>query len=321
VLLLVPSVIVYLVHRHYAERVSVVSVTGKPTGRPTELTSRPISLALVALATAVAGLVLLLYLTVLAGSLVPLLGINNTLTLANFQYVLFGYGLDAVTDTTFLAAIATPLAGLLGVVVAFLIIRGRFRGRGPLDFAMMLGVAVPGTVFGIGYLLAFNTPVQVAGVTILPKLTGGAAIFGGALAILLVYVVRSAPGGLRSGTAALQQIDPSIEEASVSLGADQATTFRRVVLPLIRPAFLTGLIYSFARSMTAISAVIFLTTPQTRIMTQQILNETDAGRYGTAFAYCVLLIVIVLVAIGILYALVGSTTNAERGVAGAVREP
>jgi iron(III) transport system permease protein len=176
----------------------------------------------------------------------------------------------------------------------------------------MLGLAVPGTVFGIGYLLAFNTPTEVGGVTVFPKLTGGAGLLGGAIAIVLVYIVRSAPGGLRSGAAALQQIDPTIEEASVSLGADQATTFRRVVLPLIRPAFLTGLIYSFARSMTAISAVIFLTTPSTRIMTQQILNETNAARFGNAFAYCVILIVIVCAAIGLLYWIIGSSTRVAR---------
>ena len=124
--------------------------------------------------------------------------------------------------------------------------------------------------------------------------------------------MRSTPGGLRSGAAALQQIDPTIEEASTSLGADQATTFRRVVLPLIRPAFLTGLIYSFARSMTAISAIIFLTTPQTRIMTQQILNETNSARFGNALAYCVLLIVIVCAAIGLLYLVIGSSTRTDR---------
>ena len=135
---------------------------------------------------------------------------------------------------------------------------------------------------------------------------------GRVVAIVLIFIVRSTPGGLRSGAAALQQIDPTIEEASVSLGADQATTFRRVVLPLIRPAFLTGLIYSFARSMTAISAIIFLTTPQTRIMTQQILNETNAARFGNAFAYCVILIVIVCLAIGLLYAVIGSSTRTYR---------
>ena len=312
ILLLAPSLIVYFVHRYYAERASVVSVTGKPSGRAAELTHRPTAIVLTALTLLVSGLVVLMYGTIVFGAFTNLVGVDNTLTTKNFEFVLFGYGLEAVSDTVLLAAIATPLAGVLGVVIAFLIIRGRFRGRGALDFGTMLGVAVPGTVFGIGYLLTFNTPTEIGGVTIFPKLTGNAGLLGGAVAIVLIYIVRSVPGGLRSGAAALQQIDPTIEEASVSLGADQATTFRRVVLPLIRPAFLTGLIYSFARSMTAISAIIFLTTPSTRIMTQQILNETNAARFGNALAYCVILIVIVCAAIGLLYWIIGSSTRTDR---------
>ncbi|HEX7068585.1 MAG TPA: iron ABC transporter permease, partial [Candidatus Limnocylindria bacterium] len=308
-LLLVPSLIVYFVHRYYAERASVVSVTGKPSGRPAELTNRPVAALLTAGTLVVSLLVLLMYGTIFWGAFTNLVGVDNTLTTKNFEFVLFGYGLEAVSDTVLLAGIATPLAGLLGVVVAFLVIRGRFWGRGALDFGTMLGVAVPGTVFGIGYLLAFNTPTDVAGIPLIPKLTGGAGLLGGAIAIVMVYVVRSVPGGLRSGAAALQQIDPTIEEASVSLGASQTTTFRRVVIPLIRPAFLTGLIYSFARSMTAISAIVFLTTPSTRIMTQQILNETNAARFGNALAYCVILIVIVCFAIAVLYWVIGSGTR------------
>jgi len=311
-LLLAPSLIVYFVHRYYAERASVVSVTGKPSGRPMELTNRPMIVILAGAALFVSLLVLLMYGTIVWGSFTTLVGVNNTLTTKNFEFVLFGYGLEAVSDTVLLAGIATPLAGLLGVVVAFLVVRGRFWGRGALDFGTMLGVAVPGTVFGIGYLLTFNTPVELFGIPIIPKLTGGAGLLGGAIAIVMVYVVRSVPGGLRSGAAALQQVDPTIEEASVSLGASRFTTFRRVVLPLIRPAFLTGLIYSFARSMTAISAIVFLTTPSTRIMTAQILNETNAARFGNALAYCVILIVIVCVAIGVLYAIVGSGTRVDR---------
>ncbi|HEU4864032.1 MAG TPA: iron ABC transporter permease [Candidatus Limnocylindria bacterium] len=312
-LLLVPSLIVYFVHRYYAERASVVSVTGKPSGRPAELTNRPVAALLTAGTLVVSLLVLLMYGTIFWGAFTNLVGVDNTLTTKNFEFVLFGYGLEAVSDTVLLAGIATPLAGLLGVVVAFLVIRGRFWGRGALDFGTMLGVAVPGTVFGIGYLLAFNTPTEVAGIPLIPKLTGGAGLLGGAIAIVMVYVVRSVPGGLRSGAAALQQIDPTIEEASVSLGASQTTTFRRVVIPLIRPAFLTGLIYSFARSMTAISAIVFLTTPSTRIMTQQILNETNAARFGNALAYCVILIVIVCFAIAVLYWVIGSGTRVDRG--------
>jgi iron(III) transport system permease protein len=312
ILLLLPSLLVYFVHRYYAERASVVSVTGKPSGRPMEVTNLPVRVALVTVVSAIGLLIALLYGTIVVGAFTKLLGVDNSFTLRNFQQILTGYGLEAVTDTTLLAGIATPVAGLLGVIIALLVVRGRFVGRGGLDFGTMLGVAVPGTIFGIGYLLAFNTPLQVGGFVIFPKLTGGAAILGGALAIILVYVVRSAPGGLRGGAAALQQIDPAIEEASLSLGASQATTFRRIVLPLIRPAYLGGLVYAFARSMTAISAIIFLTTPTVRIMTQQILNETDAARYGNAYAYCVILILIVLAAIGVFSLLVGSSTRAER---------
>jgi len=117
---------------------------------------------------------------------------------------------------------------------------------------------------------------------------------------------------VRAGVASLQQIDPSIEEAAISLGADNATTFRKITLPLIRPAFLTGLVYSFARSMTSLSAVIFLSTPYAKIMTAQILNEVDAGRFGNAFAYCDILILMVLLVIGFLYLVVGTTTGVER---------
>lgn len=312
VMLLIPSLVVYFAQRYYADKASIVSVSGKPSGRHPEIGSRPVRWLLLGTVLSVVGLIFLLYATIVVGSLTKLLGVNHTFTLEHFESILFGYGLEAVTDTVSLASIATPVAGLLGVIVAFLVVRRRFVGRGALDFGVMLGVAIPGTIFGIGYLLAFNTPTEIVGVTVFPKLTGGAAILGGAIAIVMVFVLRSAPGGLRSGVSSLQQIDPAIEEASVSLGASQAVTFRRITLPLIRPAFLAGLIYSFARSMTAISAVIFLTTPSTRIMTAQILNETDAARYGNAFAYSVLLIVIVLAAIGLLSVLIGSRTGAER---------
>lgn len=315
ILLLVPSVLLYFVQLRLVARASVVTITGKPTGRMQPVTDQRAVIPLVAAALAVAFLIALIYLTLVAGAFTISLGANNTFTLRNFEYVLLGYGSEAMADTTIMSAIATVIAGLLSMVIAFLVVRGKFPGRNALDLGAMLGIAVPGTIFGIGYLLAFNSPTTIFGVPILPKLTGGAAVFGGALAIVMVYVIRSTPAGLRSGVSGLQQIDPAIEEASVSIGGDQATTFRRITLPLIRPAFLTALIYAFARSMTTVSAILFLTTPQTRIMTQQILNETEAGRFGNAFAYVVVLIAIVLAAIGILFALIGNRSGAERDAA------
>lgn len=312
VILLVPSVLLYFLQLRLVTRASVVTITGKPTGRAQQVTDRRAVIPLVSIALAIVFLVVLIYFTIIAGAFTISLGANNTFTLRNFAYVLLGYGAEAMFDTTTMSVIATLIAGSLSMVIAFLVVRGKFAGRNVLDLGTMMGIAVPGTIFGIGYLLAFNSPTTLFGVPIIPKLTGGAAIFGGALAIVMVYVIRSTPAGLRSGVAALQQIDPAIEEASISVGGDQATTFRRITLPLIRPALLTAMIYAFARSMTTVSAILFLTTPQTRIMTQQILNETEAGRFGNAFAYVVVLIVIVLIAIGALFALIGNRSGAER---------
>lgn len=312
IILLVPSLIVYLIQKYWADRASVVSVTGKPTGTVNLLTNWRVRGPIIGIVLLVAGLTALVYLTIVVGAFTVLLGIDNSFTLKNFEYVISGVGQDAFAVTTTLSAIATPVAGILGMLIAFLVVRRKFFGRAALDFGTMLGIAVPGTIFGIGYLLAFNDPTKIGDLTIIPKLTGGRAIFGGALAIVMVYVIRSVPAALRAGVAALQQIDPSLEEASTSLGANTMTTFRRITLPLIRPAFFSGLIYAFSRSMTTISAVIFLTTPATKIMTQQIYNETDANRFGNAFAYVVVLIVIVLLVIGILSILVGLDTGARR---------
>lgn len=299
VFLLVPALLVFLVQRYWSSRRSIVSVTGKPSGRVREIEGWA-RVPLMAVVFGIAALIVTIYATVIIGGFVQILGVNNTFTLDNYRYVVQGIGSDAMIDTTVLALLATPIAAILGMLVAWLVVRKLKRGRGLMDFAGMLGLAVPGTVVGIGYALAFNRPLVVGNVQLLPAFAGGAAVFGGAVAIVMVYVIRSMPSAQRSGVAALQQIDPAIDEASASLGATGVTTFRRVTLPLIRPALLSGLTYAFARSMTTLSPIIFITTPQTKIMTSQILSEVDSGRFGNAFAYCTILIVIVMTVIGLL---------------------
>ncbi len=317
VILLFPSLTVFLVQRYWISRISVISVTGKPSGRRQTIDNPLVKWPLYFCAMAICGLIVLIYGMILHGAFIEIPGVRWGWTLRHFDFVINGIGGQAMRDTTTLSLIATPIAGLIGMIIAYLVVRKEFFGRNALDFGAMLGIAVPGTIIGIGYILMFNVPTVVnfpvlGEVELIPKLTGGRAVYGGALAIVMVFIVRSVPAALRSGTAALAQIDPSIEEASTSLGANSERTFRRITLPLIRPAFLAGLIYAFARSMTTISAIIFLTTPQTKIMTQQILNEVENGRYGNAFAYCVILIGIVMVAISILYFLVGSSYGSDR---------
>lgn len=302
--LLLPALLVFVIQQYWVGRRSTVAVTGKPAGQRRLITSPTGRVPLLAFGTLVLASVLGIYVTVIVGGFTKILGVNNEFTLGNFAYVLSGIGNESITDTTLLALIATPIAGLLGMVMAWLVVRKVKRGAAWLDFLGMLGLAVPGTVVGIGYAIAFSTPLILGNRMFLPALGGGAAMFGGAMAIVMVYVIRSLPSGQRSGIAALQQIDPSIDEAAASLGAQSVTAFRTITLPLIRPAFLSGLIYAFARSMTTLSPIIFITTPQTKIMTKQILSEVDAGRFGNAFAFCTLLLLIVVSVMGLMSLLV-----------------
>ncbi len=302
--LLMPALLVFVIQQYWVSRRSSVAVTGKPAGQRRLITHPSGRVPLLAFGLLVAASVLGIYITVILGAFTKILGVNNEFTLGNFAYVLSGIGNESITDTTLLALIATPIAGLLGMVMAWLVVRKVKRGAAWLDFLGMLGLAVPGTVVGIGYAIAFNTPLIIGNRMFLPALGGGAAMFGGAMAIVMVYIIRSLPAGQRSGIAALQQIDPSIDEAAASLGAESVTAFRTITLPLIRPAFLSGLMYAFARSMTTLSPIIFITTPQTKIMTKQILAEVDAGRFGNAFAFCTLLLLIVLGVMGLMSILV-----------------
>ena len=200
-------------------------------------------------------------------------------------------GKKAIIDTTIFSAISAPITGILGMIIAYLIVRKRFLGRSFIDFTSVVGIAVPGTVIGIGYILAFNSPPIV--------LTGTAAI------IIIAFIARTIPMGIKSGVNTLQQIDPSIEEAAQGLGANSFKVFTTITLPMIKPAFLGGLIYSFIKSMTALSAVIFLISARFRLLTIVVLDQVEVGRFGTASAFSTILIIIVYIAILIMYKAVG----------------
>jgi len=323
--LLVPGFAVYMVQRYWVSRRNVVAVTGKPSGRTHIVRDRASRIALLTPAVAIAAFIVLIYATIIVGGFVKILGVNNGFTFGNFYYVLFGGGLKAVQTTTLLAVIAMPISGFLGVAIAWLAVRKLGRFGAGLDFLGMLGLVVPGPVLGIGYAMTFNTPFIAGTRQFFPALAGGGAILGGAAALVMVYASRSLPGTLRAGVGALHQITPAIEEAAISLGATTAQTLRKVSLPLIRPALLSGLTYAFARSMTTLSPIIFLTTPSTLIITNEINGEVAAGRFGNAFAYCTVLIAIVLCGIAALNLVLRSRAQphpiAHRGIRRRPRPP
>jgi len=493
--LLLPTLTVFLLQRYWVSRKSYIAVTGKPTGGGAGFVKEPvIRWTFITLTYLVLILILALYGAIFLGSITKLWGIDYTLDFSHYGKAI-DRGLKAILDTTFLSALATPIAGITGMVIAYLVVRKSFSGKEALDFASNLGGAVPGTILGIGYIIAFikaplivvatifvalayylvsatakglprralvllggtlaglvinllgmdtearqplltnpllsllgnvptidlatwllvlsailvavavlslrlaypgsrwpvfvlllamaayllsrqyitaltdplpplgkslggyiwpktfaslaawinlffQPPLAVLGFTVtaiaafivtrwpqpwrvlaamLLLAVGSAltfwgeplALVGSPYIILAAYAVRSLPASVRAGIASLQQIDPSIEEASTNLGADAQVTFRRVTLPLILPAFIAGLIFSFARHMTSLSAIIFLSSAKWPILTALILSEVEQGGTSLAAAYSMILIVIVLAAIGLLYLWAGRVFRAE----------
>ncbi len=302
VLLLVPSLLVFGAQYFWLRKKEYITVTGKPVGEPKPFEQRSVTWPLLGVALAIAAFVVLIYGYIVVGAFTQVWNINFSPTFDNIRFVLQGAGREALLDTIKLALVATPISAIAGLVIAFVITQRDFRGKGLLDFASVLGVAIPGTIIGIGLLLAYNAPI-LGGV--IPKLSGTAAI------LVLAFTVRSLPGVVRVAVGALNQLSGSLEEASVSLGATPAQTFRKIILPLIRPAMFSSLVWSFARSMTSLSPIVFLVTPEWRIMTAQILNEADQGRFGNAAAYSVVLVSVVLVAISLLALTTGFKVSDE----------
>ncbi|QQO11044.1 ABC transporter permease [Breznakiella homolactica] len=283
--LLIPSMTAYLLQKYWVSKKQYITVTGKPTASSNKVVSPGARWAIFVVVSLIAALVLLVYVTILWGAFAKTWGNDNSLTLNNFQYV-FKVGFKAVLDTLVIAGLSTPISGILGMVIAFLVVRKQFIGRRYMEFTSMLSFAVPGTVIGIGYILAFNSAPFY--------LTGTLAI------LLLNFIFRYIPVGIQGGVAVLKQIDPSIEEAAVDLGADSNTTFRKITLPLMIPAFFSGLIFAFVRGMTAISAAIFLVSARWNFMTVQIMSQVESGRIGAAAAFSVILVAIILVAMAVI---------------------
>jgi iron(III) transport system permease protein len=195
-------------------------------------------------------------------------------------------GWHVFRTTAWLSAIAAIPSTAVGFLIGYLVTRVSFPGRDALEFSSMLSFATPGTVMGIGYILAFNT--------------GTLLLTGTELIIILAFVFRNMPVALRAGVASIHQIDRSLEEASTMLRAGSFTTLRRIVVPLVRMAVLSGLIFSFVRAMTAISQVIFLISPRTNLATTQILSYVNYGSVGPAAALSwVLVVFMALVIVGL----------------------
>ena len=298
----------------YAQRVwlgkkSYTTVTGKGDAGVHPAMPKRLSLPVFAIAAIWGGFTVIVYLMIVFGSFVELWGVDNSLTFTHYitafkvSYNEFGIqwigsAWDSFWTTIYIAAVAAPLTAIVGLVTAYLLTRQTFAGKNAFEFGTMLSFAIPGTVIGVSYILAFNVPpIEITGTGII---------------LVISFVFRNMPVGVRAGIASMSQLDKSLDESSLTLGANSWQTFQKIILPLLRPAILAALVYSFVRAMTAISAVIFLVSAEYNMATSYIIGRVENNDYGLAIAYSTTLIFVMLAAVGLLQVIVGKTKIGRR---------
>lgn len=291
----------FIAQRTWLGRKNYATVTGKgDSGRHAGL-NPGLRFTCYALALPWAAFTLVLYALIMFGSFVKLWGYDHTLTLEHYRRAFgivirngvhfTGAAWDSYVTTLTIAAIAAPLTAAVGLATAYLLVRQKFSGKDAFEFSTMLSFAIPGTVIGVAYVMAFNfPPIELTA-------TG--------LILVIVFIFRNMPVGVRGGIAAMSQLDRSLDEASITLGANSATTLRRVILPLMGPAILAALTYSFVRAITSVSAVIFLVSARYNMATSFIVGRVENGEFGIAIAYAAVLIVTMLAAILALQLIIG----------------
>ena len=286
VVLLCITLLMFAVQKYYLEAKTAATLTGKASRGRMLIEDRSVKVPLTVLCALAAGFVILMYLCVPIGAFFPTWGFKFfPLTGKWFSLVFTRYhGLQAFRDSFVLSLIAAPITALLSMIISYLVVKRKFKSKGFIEAVSMLAMAVPGTVLGVGYIRGFS-----GGLFHTSILQG---LYGTGLILIIVFVVRSLPTGTRSGISALRQIDKSIEESAYDMGADSFKVFMTVTLPLIKDSFLSGLVTAFVRSITAISAIILLVTPQFLLITVQINEFAEKGSYSLACAFATILIVI-----------------------------
>ena len=292
----------FLVQRRWLGKKSYTTVTGKADSGQHSALSPPVKAACYATALPWALFTAVVYSMIVFGSFVKLWGYNHAFTLDHYKRAFSidlasglhwtGVAWDSYFTTLTISTIAAPLTALVGLATAYLLVRQKFAGKDAFEFSTMLSFAIPGTVIGVSYIMAFNfPPIELTGTSII---------------LIVVFVFRNMPVGVRGGIAAMSQLDKSLDEASITLGANSFTTVRRVIAPLLGPAVLAALTYSFVRAITSVSAVIFLVSAKHNMATSFIVGRVENGEFGLAIAYSAVLIVTMLTAILLLQAAIGA---------------
>lgn len=302
VILLIPSIMAFMIN-YYLTRKSYAMISGQ--ARPFLPPSRPLKKwGFTIYSALISACILLVFVTVFFGSFVRTWPYDFSLTLAHFDFPSLGASVPLWTAfwhsvlapgplrdmiaikyapiwTSLLVSLVVAIVGAsVTLVAAYIIEKKKPRGEQLLYSLSVLPAAIPGVVLGLGYVLAFNKPYFF--------------IYGTVWIIIINVIIANFTLGILSGTANMKQIDKSVEEAAVSLGAGPVTTFIRIIFPLSRVAFLSTATFFFMRGMTTISAVLFLVSAKIKLAAIEIIFLDVDGRTASANAMCTVVVLVVV---------------------------
>ncbi len=283
IILLVPSVVIFLFQRFWVQRRSYVTITGKIVNikqKPTVWYARVLFFIFCMI---VSVMILLVYFGILMGAFVKGWGFDWSLTMKWFLEVL-NRGRELVNSVVY-SVTAGCISALFAIIAAYLVSRNRGIITKFIDFASILPAALPGIFIGIGYSVTFTR--------------GPADLYGTATIVILAMIFWNISMGYQTGLNSFKQISVSLSEAASNLGANQLKIFWQIEAPLVKSSFISAFIVSFIRSITTLSVIVFLATSHNKVATFTIMNFVSDGFFGkaaalTTFLLCVSFLILAI---------------------------
>lgn len=277
VMLIMPCIMIFIAHNYLLKGKKFTTIEGKPIASEPRKMSLFVKVPFIAITFLFGFTIFICFAVVIMAAFVNILGVRNEFVMRHIMDFRSNLAIWNSIKVSFVAAL---IGGIIGTLLAYVIVRGKFVGRNLIEMISLSGFALPGTVIGVGYLIAFASPPM--------KLTGGIMI------LALNCVFRFLAVGVEAGITKLHQINIEIEEASWDMGATFLTTFRRIVLPIMFPAFIAGFIYTFMTTMVSLSAVVFLVSPGYELAAVTIFDAAAYGKIGLASATTLKMIMVVI---------------------------
>ncbi|WP_040327970.1 ABC transporter permease [Clostridium ihumii] len=281
VLILIPSLIAFFVYRYYMKKSNLlVEGNNKIISNDNEFNLKgAMKIFLVSITLFYITVMLLQYGSIFISSISKFRKGNFIFTLENYQN-LKNYNMSCFIRSIVYSLITGVVGSILGMIIAYFTERRKIRGMKTLDFISTLPYIIPGTFFGIGYILAFNGPII--------SLTGTATI------VILNCIFKQMPMTTKASSAAIVQINGEIEEAAKDLGASNIHVIKDIIIPNLKTAFVVGFVNNFTATMTTVGAIIFLVYPGQKVATLEMFDAIQTGNYGVGAAIATIIIIITL---------------------------